>query len=231
MTNPENLTILAYDDTPLGPLCLRRRALLSNPDIVVTEVTLAHEFLMSSHITVSERALADLGLDMHDGEDLRVLVGGLGLGYTAEAVLAHDRVRHLEVIEFLPQVLGWLDAELFPLAPMLKGDARFEAVHGDVYEILAGPTDGSYDVILVDVDHAPDDMLSEANSGFYTERGLERARAHLAPSGVLGVWSYAQSSPFSEALHNVFDEVVVERVTYYNDLIGDEITDWLFFAR
>lgn len=231
MNQSRNLTILAYEDTPLGPLCLRRRALLSNPDIVVTEVTLAHEFLMSSHITVSERALADFGLGMHDGEDLRVLVGGLGLGYTAEAVLAHERVNHLEVIEFLPQVLGWLDDELFPLAAMLKGDARFEAVHGDVYEILTGPPDGSYDLILVDVDHAPDDRLSEANSGFYTERGLERARAHLAPAGVLGVWSYAESSPFSEALRNVFDEVVVERVTYHNDLIDDEITDWLFFAR
>ncbi len=231
MTNSRNLTILAYEDTPLGPLCLRRRALLSSPGTVVTEVTLAHEFLMSSHITVSERALADVALAMHGGDDLRVLVGGLGLGYTAEAVLAHGRVARLEVVEFLPQVLGWLEDDLFPVAPKLKSDARFEAVRGDVYEILTGPPAGSYDLILVDVDHAPDDRLGEADSGFYTEGGLERARAHLAPSGVLGVWSYAESSPFSEALRNVFDDVVVERVTYHNDLIDEEITDWLFLAR
>jgi spermidine synthase len=231
MTNPGNLTILAYEHTPLGPLCLRRRELLSAPGTVVTEVTLAHEFLMSSHITVSERALADSGLTMHDGVDLRVFVGGLGLGYTTEAVLAHERVARVEVVEFLPQVLGWLDDELFPVAPTLKRDARFQAVHGDVYAMLTGPPDGSYDVILVDVDHAPDDRLSDADSGFYTARGLEKARAHLAPGGVLGVWSYAESSPFSEALRAVFDVVEVERVTYHNDLIDDEITDWLFFAR
>lgn len=231
MTDPGNLTILAYEDTPLGPLCLRRRELLSAPGTVVTEVTLAHEFLMSSHITVSERALADRGVAMHDGAELDVLVGGLGLGYTAEAVLAHDRVARLEVVEFLPEVIGWLDDGLFPLASELKRDTRFEAVEGDVYERLTGPPDRAYDLILVDVDHAPDDRLSDADAGFYTAAGLDRARAHLAPSGVLGVWSYAESSPFSEALRAVFDVVEVERVTYHNDLIDEEITDWLFFAR
>ena len=80
---PSNLEILAYEPTPLGMLCLRRRALLGEPGTVVTEVTLNHEFLMSSYHTASERALASVALDLFGGQDVRVLVGGLGLGYTA----------------------------------------------------------------------------------------------------------------------------------------------------
>ena len=78
-----NLEILAYEMSPLGLLCLRRRELLSQPGTIVTEVTLNHEFLMSSLYTDSERALAQTALQMHSGKDLQVLVGGLGLGYTA----------------------------------------------------------------------------------------------------------------------------------------------------
>ena len=87
-----NLEILAYEESPLGPLCLRRRELLSQRGTFVTEVTLNHEFLMSSLYTDSERALAQTALQMHSGNDLQVLVGGLGLGYTArEAVLSQTR--------------------------------------------------------------------------------------------------------------------------------------------
>lgn len=230
MTSP-NLTILAYEDTPLGPLCLRRRELLSSPGTVVTEVTLNHAFLMSSYNTFSERALADTALDMCTGTELDILVGGLGLGYTAQAVLASERVARVEVVEFLPQVIGWLDEGLFPVAGELKADPRFTTVPGDVYARVLAPPDALFDAILIDVDHAPDDKLADANAEFYTEDGLERARRHLAPGGVLGVWSWAESSPFLEALGKVFSEVRVEPVTYFNEFIDDEITDWLFFAR
>ena len=82
-----NLEILAYEESPLGILCLRRRELLSQPGVIVTEVTLNHEFLMSSLYTDSERELASTAIQMHSGNDLRVLVGGLGLGYTAREAL------------------------------------------------------------------------------------------------------------------------------------------------
>lgn len=226
-----NFEILAYDQTSLGPLCLRRRELLSSPGTVVTEVTLNHEFLMSSYNTVSERALADTALEMHDGTELTVLVGGLGLGYTAQAVLASERVARVEVVEFLPQVLEWLADGLFPLAPELEADPRFTPVSGDVYARLQAPPERRFDVVLIDVDHAPDDQLTDANAFFYTEEGLEAARRHLTPGGVLGVWSWAESSPFTAALRRVFSEVRAQPVTYFNELIGEEITDWLFFAR
>jgi spermidine synthase len=228
---PSNLEILAYEDTPLGPLCLRRRELLSSPGTVLTEVTLSHAFLMSSYNTASERALADVALDMHSGSGLRVLVGGLGLGYTAHAALAFTRVARVEVVEFLPQVIGWLEQDLVPLSPRLKADDRFTAVTDDVYARLAADPAEVFDMILIDVDHAPDDQLSGTSDLFYTKEGLRRARRHLAPGGILGVWSYAESSPFAAALRETFDEVRVEPVSFLNDLTDEEVTDWLFFAR
>ena len=77
-------------------LCLRQRELLSEPGTMVTEITLDHEFLMSSYSTASERALSRFALDMHPGRDLKVLVGGLGLGYTAHEVSAvsKDKAGH-----------------------------------------------------------------------------------------------------------------------------------------
>ena len=77
--SPPNLKILAYEDTDLGPLCLRRRELLSEPGTVVTEVTLNHEFLMSSYNTDSERAISNRSAEIHGGSNLKALVGGFGL--------------------------------------------------------------------------------------------------------------------------------------------------------
>ncbi|HEX6369250.1 MAG TPA: hypothetical protein VF006_09975 [Longimicrobium sp.] len=229
--SPSNLEILAYEDSPLGPLCLRRRELLSAPGTVVTEVTLNHAFLMSSYNTASERALASVALEMHAGADLRVLVGGLGLGYTAHAALASARVATVQAVEFLPQVIGWLEQDLIPLAPALKADRRFSTRAGDVYARLAAAPGERFDLILIDVDHAPDDQLSGTNDSFYSVQGLERASRHLAPGGILGVWSYAESSPFTLALREVFDDVRIQPVTFFNALIDEETTDWLFFAR
>lgn len=232
MTKPV-FEILGYEPTPLGMLCLRRRELLSRPGTIVTEITLNHEFLMSSYLTRSEQALASCALEMHQGRDLRVLVGGLGLGYTAHEALqvGSERVAQVTVIEYLPQVIGWLEQGLIPLAAALKRDARLSVVEGDVYELLSRPGTARYDLILIDVDHSPEENLGESNAAFYTEAGLMQARAHLADDGILAVWSYAEHSPFVTALHNVFGEVRVEPITVTNDLVDEEQTDWLFFAR
>ena len=230
-----NIEFLAHQDTAIGTLILRRRELLSKPGTVVTEITVDHEFLMSSYITVSERALSRIALEMHTGEQLQVLVGGLGLGYTAWEVLQSPRVARAEVVEFVPAVMAWMREGLLPLSSQLAAETRVEIVEGDVFQRLALPPDPAgtpFDLILIDVDHSPDERLDERrNDGFYTVEGLRAARRHLAPGGVLGVWSYAEHSPFAAALRQVFADVRVEPVTFVNDLIEGETTDWLFFAR
>ncbi len=197
----------------------------------MTEVTLNHEFLMSSLYTDSERALARTAIQMHSAKDLRVLVGGLGLGYTTREALLSDRVAHLEVVELLPQVIDWLDRGLVPLSPELCEEQRLVVTEGDVYRRLASPPDQLLDVILIDVDHSPQERLGDESISFYTQEGLQVARQHLATDGVLGVWSYAESSPFADALHAVFGHVRIEPITYDNQLIHQQQTDWLFFAQ
>ena len=229
MSKP-NLEILAYDDSPLGILCLRRRELLSQPGTIVTEVTLNHEFLMSSLYTDSEQALASTAIDMHNGTGLRIMVGGLGLGYTTNEALKSDRVGHVEVVELLPQVISWLQQGLVPLSTELNAESRLTLSQGDVYRKLAEPPTEEFDIIMIDVDHSPDERLGGQNESFYSEAGLLAAKKHLTTGGVLAVWSYAESSPFADALCTVFDNVHVQPVTYQNELIDEQPTDWLFFA-
>jgi len=226
-----NFEILAYESTELGDLCLRRRELLSRPGTVITEITLDHELLMSSYITDSERALASEALARHGGRDLSVLVGGLGLGYSAFEVLQSERVGRVDVIEFLPQVVGFLRDGLVPLSAQLLADSRFSLREGDVYAHLHSAATETWDLILIDVDHSPDERLGGTSRSFYTEQGLGLAKRHLAPGGVLAVWSYAQSSPFAAALRETFGIVEALPITVSNDLVDEEQTDWLFVAR
>lgn len=231
MTEPPLFEILDYRDTPLGPLCLRRRELLAERGTIVTEVTLNHEFLMSSYNTASERALAEHALRLHPGAELKVLVGGLGLGYTAREVLRSPRVARVEVVEFLPEVIVWLEQGLLPLSGELSADERLQAVEGDVYQLLSEPPRVTHDLIIIDVDHNPDEVLHAANQRFYEIEGLKRARDHLAPGGVLAVWSSSESPSFARALEEVFVFVHVEPVIWHNELIDEEQRDDLFLAR
>ena len=226
-----NLEILAHEMSTLGLLCLRRRELLSDAGTIVTEVTLNHEFLMSSLYSDSERALARTALEMHPGDDLTVLVGGLGLGYTASEALVSQRVARVEVLELLPQVINWLARGLMPLSTQLNDERRLVITQGDAYQRLAGPADELFDLILIDVDHSPEERLGEESVSFYSMPGLRAARRHLAAEGILAVWSYAESSPFADALRAVFEQVRVEPINHFNHLIDEQCTDWLFFAR
>jgi spermidine synthase len=229
--SPSNLEILAYLTTPLGELCLRRRELLSSPGTLITEITLDQELLMSSYNTASERALAEEALARHTGRDLSVLVGGLGLGYTANEALQSSRVRRVEVVELLPEVIGFLRDGLVPLSPELLAEPRFCVREGDVFATLRAPARERWDIVLIDVDHSPHEQLGTDNESFYTEAGLERAKRHLAPGGILAVWSYAESSPFVEVLRAAFTIVETVPVSFVNDLVDEELTDWLFIAR
>jgi len=231
MSTAPRLEILAYCETKLGVPCLRRRELLSSPGTIATEVTLDHEFLMSSYNTDSEHALATVALRWHGGRDLDILVGGLGLGYTAHAALAYPHVAKVEVIELLPQVIEWVSRDLVPLTPMLRAETRLRLTVGDVFEHLASPPSRLHDAILIDVDHSPDQLLDPSSGSFYTAAGLTRAREHLAEGGVLAIWSSAPSEAFQRTLAGVFSEVKLETIHWRNELIDQDQHDDLFLAK
>lgn len=197
----------------------------------MTEITLDGEFLMSSLHTDSEQALAQIPLRQIAGEQLSVLVGGLGLGYTASAALAFETVATVEVVEYLPQVIDWLKEGLIPLAPGLNAEPRLHVTQGDVYAKLMGPPEKTFDAILIDVDHSPEDQLSSASAPFYTLAGLTQAKEHLSPGGMLALWSYAEDTPLLETMRQVLTDVTAHGITYYNRHVHEEFTDWLYVGR
>ena len=223
--------VIAAEPTELGLLWLRERRLGTTPGGVSVEISLDHEFLMSSATTDSERALASRALAWHRGTALRALVGGLGLGATAHELLRSPRVGAVRVLELLQPIFDWHAQDLVPLARELRGDARFRAERADVYRTLLAEPSERWDLILIDVDHSPEERLGPSSASFYAAAGLARAKRHLAADGVFGIWSYAESPRFEHELRAAFGEVRTERVEFANARDGEGEQNWLYFAR
>jgi spermidine synthase len=229
---------LDYRLTPIGALSLRRRRELSL-GVDVFEIKLGEEYLMSSLFTASEIALARLGLAELSQAGLDVVVGGLGLGYTAQAVLEHAAVKHLLVVEALDAVINWHETGLLPLGPALTKDPRCRFVLGDLFA-LADSKEGfdpdeparRFDAILVDIDHSPDSLLNPRSAAFYQPEGLKRLAFHLQPRGVFGLWSNElPDEAFTQRLSAVFAEARAERVTFHNPFQNRESTQTIYLAR
>ncbi len=223
--------VIASEETSLGLIWMRHRPLASAPGGIAAEISLDHELLMSSATTASERALSACALALHGGTALRALVGGLGLGATAHELLRSPRVARVLVQELLQPVIDWHERGFVPLGGELRADVRFAIERADVYARLLGAPTERHDLILIDVDHSPDERLGPSSASFYSTVGLALARRHLAPDGVFGVWSYAESPHFEAALRAVFGEVGVERIDFENALDGAAETNWVYLAR
>jgi spermidine synthase len=220
--------VIDHVDSPLGVLILRRRT-APVPDVI--ELTLEHQFLMSSAVTVSERALAIRAIALHGGSNLDVVIGGLGLGYTSKAALDSDRVARVEVVELVQGIVDWVASGVIPLGKELMADVRFHAVQDDVFERLRRPPTRTHDLLLIDVDHSPDERLGESSDSFYAHANLLLAAQHLKPGGVFGVWSTSENPTFESELRKTFEDVRVEPIEFFNETVGKEETNWLFFAR
>ncbi len=228
---------LAWAETPMGLISLRRRV---EPavGIDVYEVKLGDEFLMSSLFTVAEVELARRGLAAVAGDCLDVLVGGLGLGYTARAALADPRVSSLVVLDAIDEVIDWHRRGLLPAAEDLTQDPRTRLVRGDFFA-LAGSAAGldpeapgrRFDVVLLDIDHSPGHLLHPDHAAFYTPAGLRGLAHHLRPGGVFAMWSDGlPDSGFRAVLAEVFDSVTAHVVTFPNPLTGGKSSSTVYVA-
>jgi spermidine synthase len=186
--------------------------------------------LMSSEDESSSRALAELGCAHIRREDAaRVLVGGLGMGYTLRAALDATGTRAaVEVAELVEVVAEWNRGELGALAKHPLDDPRAELVVGDVADSIR-QAKGRFDAILLDVDNGPEALAHEANSALYGRRGLKEAWAALRPGGVLGVWSFSDEPRFTARLRAQGFEVDVRRVD--GSRKGRGRYHWLWIAR
>jgi spermidine synthase len=211
---------LAHASTPLGEISLRQRF-----DRVtlqrVQEVRLGDEYLMSSQFNASEIALARLGMaEAPDGE-LRVLVAGLGLGFTAHEALRDPRTSRLSVVELVDAVIQWHRRELIPDTMGLAADPRCTLIEADFFEVVRRGNCPEVDVLLVDIDHSPDNLLSPGHGDFYEAAGLRAAAAALSDQGVLALWSDdAPDDRMLDHLRTAFIRARAEVVEFDNPITG-----------
>jgi len=229
---------LDYRETPLGELILRRRRMLSLGGIEIYEVKLGEAFLMSSLFHKVEEALAHLGLSELKGDGWDVVVGGLGLGYTAVAALAHREVASLLIVDVLQPVIEWHQRGLVPLGAKLTGDMRTRMVHADFFG-RAQSADGfdperpgrKFHAVLLDIDHSPRDLLHPRNAAFYEADGLRALAAHLHPGGIFALWSDdPPDEEFLTMLDTAFATSRAHIVTFPNPLLENESASTVYVA-
>ena len=228
---------LDWSSTPICEVSLRRRRHpLTGVDIF--EVKLGDEFLMSSLFTVAEIEVAQLALARLHGPTLDVAVGGLGLGYTAQAVLVDERVHELVVVEALEPVIRWHQDGLVPVGPILTADPRCRLVHGDFFAMSHGPgfdpetPDRLFDAVVVDIDHSPRHLLADGSASFYGAEGTRRLAGHLRPGGVYTLWSNdPPDDTYLAVLSEVFVDVAAEVVSFPNPLQDREASNTVYLAN
>ncbi len=164
--------------------------------------------LMSTRMHGSEDALAEIGCaGIATRTAARVLVGGLGFGFTLAAALARLRAdARVVVAELVPAVVEWNRDRVGAHAGHPLRDARVAVHTGDVAEPMRREP-GAWDAILLDVDNGPEGLVREANDGLYSHAGLAIAHAALRPHGVLAVWSAHRDATFAKRLRDSGFEV------------------------
>ena len=234
-----NFQELDYRPTPMGLLTLRRRKEITL-GIDIYEIKLDEDFLMSSLFTVAEVALANLSLAELSEPEVDVVVGGLGLGYTARTVLEHPNVRELLIVDTMREVIEWHQQGLLPLGEQLTADPRCRFVHGDFFTMSASRSRGfdpenrgrRYHAILLDVDHSPRNLLHLSHAPFYESDGLRRLTSYLLPGGVFAMCSNdPPDEQFHAALSEVFAYYETHVVTFSNPIQHRDEANTVYVAR
>ncbi len=228
---------LDYQLTPIGALSLRRRREM-RLGVDIVEVKLGDEHLMSDMFTASEIALAKLGLARLEDEKLAIVIGGLGLGYTAKAALEDERVSELIIVEYLAPVIEWHRQAILPMGTALVDDPRCRIVEGDFFAMSEGEGgfDPSaprrrFDAILVDIDHSPEAWLDGRSGHFYQPEGLRQLASHLKPGGVFGLWSNdSPDAAFVARLQGMFARAWVEEIRFRNPYQDGEAVQTVYLA-
>lgn len=228
-----------FRKTSLGDLILRKRTILSLGNREIYEIILGNSFLMSSLFTVVEQELSRLGLaatiSSFPGEKLDVVVGGLGLGYTARAALEFPEVGSLRIVDFLAPVIEWHEKELVPLGKDLNDDPRCRYLLGDFFDLSLGegydPEIAEFHVVLLDIDHSPEHLLTDENALFYSTEGLRKFSRKIKPGGVFGLWSDdPPEEAFMASLGAVFESVESHVIRFHNPIQEKDFESTVYVA-
>jgi len=217
---------IARAESERGELVLRERREPGAPTAL--ELRANGVFVMDTHETSTEQALAEAALELVD-DPRDVLVGGLGLGYTMHRVLADSRVERCSVVEIEESLVEWMRDGTIPHGPQLLADTRTNMVNADIAVAVAEAADSTYDLILLDVDNGPGYLVHDTNVALYEPPFLTEAKRLLRPGGALVVWS-ADASPKLEA---TMDKVFGNAETRAYDVRLQERDEqyWLHVAR
>ena len=198
-TPVETARIVERLETPRGELVLRQRG--DHYEIISNGV-----FLMATYDGRSERLLARFGLEAA-AAPRRVLVGGLGVGFTLAAVLAHRGVQQVTVVEIEPAVIQWQQRYLAPWSGRALDDPRVSVIEADLILWLAQAPASSWDAALLDIDNGPNWTVTPGNAGLYDDAGLTALRRVLRPGGSAAFWSAAEDTAFETRLARHFGTV------------------------
>ncbi|OUS10208.1 spermidine synthase [Gammaproteobacteria bacterium 54_18_T64] len=229
--------------SPLGDISLRRRSEPRLNNELVYEVKLGDEFLMSSLFVEAEEQLASLALAALKGnghcEDHEIVVGGLGLGYTAVEALKDPALKSMRVIDIMPAVISWHQKGLLPVGDILASDPRSTLVEGDFFKLAtsseagfdSSEPEGKVHAVLLDIDHSPSHWLNDANQSFYTETSLRSVADKICTGGVFALWSNElPDAQFGELLNRVFVDCEAHVVNFPNPYTGGESCNSVYVA-
>jgi spermidine synthase len=230
---------IAQSTGPTGELVLRRRPRDPSADRVgdaegdsggdVIELRANGVFVMDTAETTSEIAMATASLAasrLRGGTPRRVLVGGLGLGFTLGEVLRDPFVEEVTVVEIEPALVGWMRDGTIPHGPALLADDRVTMVVEDVAVALRDAADASYDLVLLDVDNGPGYLVHDGNAALYETPLLGVVREKLAEGGTLVIWSAFEEPELPLDMHDVFGNCRAVPVPV--DLQGRDEAYWLY---
>jgi len=229
---------LDYIETDLGAISLRRRSEPRLDGLIIYEVKLNDEFLMSSLFVEAEEQLSTLALKrlrMNGHHDqLDVVVGGLGLGYTALTALHDTAVARLRTIDVMQPVINWHRSGVLPVGDVLASESRSELIQGDFFAISTDAKQGfldehQVDAVLLDIDHSPSHWLNEHNKSFYSLDSLTAMSRKIKPNGVFALWSNdLPDIHFVEQLKQVFTDCEAHVVAFPNPYSGGESTNSVY---
>lgn len=218
-------TEVARADSERGEVVLRRRTSEHAADVL--ELRVNGVFVMDTHETSTEEALAASALELvEDPRD--VVVGGLGLGFTVQRLLADPRVERVAVVEVEEALIRWMRDGTVPHGPTVLADRRVQVVAADVRAAVAEAT-RTYDLMLLDVDNGPGYLVHDSNAAVYDAPFLAEVHALLNPGGALVVWSADRSPQLEQTLRTVFGECTEHALDV--DLQGRATAYHLYAAR
>lgn len=231
---------LDFQQTPLGEISLRRRSEPRLDHKLIYEVKLGDEFLMSSLFVEAEEQLSTLGIAALKTQgfvaDLNLIVGGLGLGYTALTALNDPDVAKLRVIDVMQPVINWHQTGVLPIGDVLAVDDRCELIHADFFAVAKDDTKGFIDDepvhgVLLDIDHSPSHWLNSHNADFYTHESLTIMSNKIVSGGIFGLWSNdLPDVEFTEHLESIFKTVETHVVRFDNPYSGGESTNSVYLG-